>query len=145
MNVPPEIRDSPRRFAEKHIQRYLDSNGTDTLWHGVPSLLITTLGRKSGMKRRTGLIYREYQDGYIVIASQGGEPSHPSWFRNVQANGFVELQVGPEVFDAEVTVTSGAQREELWNLMVDMWPEFEAYQARTERRIPVLLLRRKPT
>jgi deazaflavin-dependent oxidoreductase (nitroreductase family) len=137
------IQNSPVRFVEKHIERYLDSAGADATWHGMPSLLITTMGRTSGTKRRTALVYQEAENGYIVIASQGGRPTHPNWYLNIQANGYVEVQVGSEVFEASATVVEGERRVLLWQKMTAMLADFDDYQARTERRIPVLLLHRK--
>ena len=138
-----EIHNSPRRFVAKHIERYLESG--ESTWHGVPSLLLTTTGRKSGLKRRTAMIFREVEEGYIVIASQGGEPVHPNWYFNIESDPHVEVQVGHDRFPAEAEVLDGENRKRCWDLMVDMWPEFTDYQARTTRRIPVLLLRRAAT
>ena len=110
-----QIHDSPTDWVNEHTRQYVESGGADGHdWNGVPTLLLTTTGRKSGLRRRTALIYGVDDAAYVVVASKGGAPDHPAWFLNLQANPDVELQVGAEVFAARARVTAGAERERLW-------------------------------
>ena len=107
----------------------------------VPTLLLTTTGRKSGEKRIMPLIYGKSSDGYVLVASKGGAPQHPDWYFNLQSNPEVEVQVANEKFTARAETVTGSQREALWNLMLPIWPPYADYQTKTERQIPVVLLR----
>lgn len=132
-------------WVTDHIQRYLASNGEDGhIWNGVPTLLLTTTGRRSCKPRTTPLIYgRSGQPPfYVVVASRGGARHHPSWYLNLSAAPQVRLQVGPDCFDAAARTASHAEKPALWNLMAQIWPAYNDYQAKTERIIPVVVLER---
>ena len=103
-----EVTDSPVNWVAEHTRRYVESGGEDGHeWRpGVPTLLLTTTGRKSGTKRRTALIYGRDNADYVVVASQGGAPTHPAWFLNLQADPAVEIQV----FDTVVPATARRPR-----------------------------------
>jgi deazaflavin-dependent oxidoreductase (nitroreductase family) len=111
---------------------------------GVQTLLLTTRGRKSGKLRRTALIYGRDADRYLVVASKGGSKSHPSWYLKVTDNPEVEVQVGPEKFRARARKATPDEKTRLWRVMASMWPDYDRYQARTEREIPVVVLERVP-
>lgn len=140
-----EIIDSPSGWVADHIRRYVETNGDDGhFWNGVPCLLLTTVGRKSGARRRTALIYGRDGDDYVIVASKGGHPHHPLWFKNLVANPVVGLQVGAEVFEALAsTYDEGAARESAWTTMTGLWPAFDEYQAKAGRRIPLVRLTRR--
>jgi deazaflavin-dependent oxidoreductase (nitroreductase family) len=126
-----------------HLQRYIASNGADGhIWRGVPTLLLTTKGRKTGAPRTLPLIYGQDGDRYVIIASRGGTPDHPGWYKNLLANPTVELQVAADRFTARASTVSGPDRQRLWQLMAKIWPDYDAYQKKTAREIPVVLLER---
>lgn len=123
------------------MARYLASDGADGhLWRGVPTLLLTTRGRRSGRLRRTALIYGRDGDAHVVVASWGGAPRHPSWYLNLSQDPEVRIQVGSKEMPARASTAEGARREVLWSLMSGVWPAYDAYQEKTTRRIPVVVL-----
>jgi deazaflavin-dependent oxidoreductase (nitroreductase family) len=129
-------------WVRDHLHRYVATDGEDGHeWRpGVPTLLLTTRGRRSRKLRRTPLIYGRDGDGYVVVASYGGSPRHPDWYLNLADEPEVEIQVGPEVMAARAATAEGADRERLWRQMTAIWPAYDEYQERTERRIPVVAL-----
>ena len=137
-----EVTDSPVDWVAEHTQRYLDSGGEDGHeWRpGVPTLLLTTTGRKSGVKRRTALIYGRDNADYVVVASKGGSQGHPAWYLNLEMTPEVEIQVFDEVLPAVARTAIGEERERLWALMRQIWPAYDEYQTRTDREIPVVVL-----
>lgn len=145
MSSQEEVSDSPTRWVAQHIRRYVETDGAKGhRWRGVETLLLTTRGRKTGRLRRTALIYGRDGDRYLVVASNGGSRKHPSWYLNVADNPEVELQVGAERFDARALPVTPAERAELWPVMTSIWPEYDKYQAKTERDIPLVILERIP-
>ena len=144
-----KIVDSPVGWVQEHIRTYVESNGQEGhIWRGVPTLLLTTTGRKSGELRRTALIYGRDGDDYVIVASKGGAPSNPLWFENLVANPKVTLQVGAEIFTCTASTygengTAGEHRQKIWDSLVVIWPDFANYQAKTDRRIPLVRLARK--
>jgi proline iminopeptidase len=139
----------------EHTKRYLASGGTDGHLYKmtqpgrpeltVPSLLLTTTGRKSGERFIFPLFYGKTGDSYLIIASKGGAPEHPGWYRNLAKEPQVELQVKGEVFPARARTASGDEREQLWKLAAQQWPAYDEYQTRTDREIPVVVLERTET
>lgn len=128
-------------LGAEHVKRYQETDGeVGHIWNGVTALLLTTTGRKSGEPRTQPLIYCQDGDDYIVIASKGGAPSHPAWFLNIQSKPTVKIQVKDKVMSATARVAQGQERERLWGLMAAQWPNYEQYQARTDRLIPVVVL-----
>jgi proline iminopeptidase len=133
-----------------HANRYLSSAGTDGHMYKanppgygeriVPSLLLTTTGRKSGQKFIFPLYFGETGNSYIIVASKGGAPDHPSWYKNLVANPEVEVQVGTKRLTAKARTTSGAERARLWEEALKFWPPYADYQKKTEREIPVVVL-----
>jgi len=133
----------------EHANRYLASGGTDGHMYkmtrpGVPevtpSLLLTTTGRKSGERFIFPLFYGKAGDSYIVVASKGGAPKHPSWYLNLLANPEVEVQVGTAKVKARARTATGAERARLWEKALEFWPPYADYQKQTEREIPVVVL-----
>jgi deazaflavin-dependent oxidoreductase (nitroreductase family) len=127
----------------EHANRYLASGGTDGHMYKTtvpqrgeitaPALLLTTIGRKSGDKFVLPLFYGTEGTSYFVIASKGGAPQHPGWYRNILANPGVEVQVGTKT-------TEGEERLRLWKKALEFWPPYADYQLKTEREIPVVVL-----
>jgi deazaflavin-dependent oxidoreductase (nitroreductase family) len=135
----------------QHANRYIASGGTDGHLYKmtqpgrpeitVPSLLLTTIGRKSGEKYVFPLFYGETGDGgYIIVASKGGAPKHPVWYLNIVANPEVEVQVGTKKIKAKARTVSGAERARLWDEALKFWPPYADYAKKTEREIPVIVL-----
>ena len=106
----------------------------------APTLLITTTGRHSGKLRRTPLIYGQDGDNYLVVASKGGSDTPPEWYLNLEANAQVELQVGQDQVRAVARDASPAEKPRLWAIMTRIWPDYDTYQTKTERQIPVIVL-----
>ena len=141
MSTHDTIHDSPSSWVAQHIHDYVESDGENGhLWRGVPTLLLTTRGRKSGLLRRTALIYGQDGEDYIVVASRGGHPTHPSWYLNLTENPTVEVQVGADKFEAQARTATPEEKAKLWPLMASIWPDYDNYQAKTDREIPVVIL-----
>jgi deazaflavin-dependent oxidoreductase (nitroreductase family) len=138
-----EVVDSPTEWVADHIRRYVETDGADGhIWRGVPTLLLTTKGRKTGIARRTALIYGRDGDALIIVASKGGHPSNPLWYENLVNNPEVEIQVGAEVASARAsTITDQLSYERNWKMMVGIWPGFDEYKAKTSRVIPLVAIR----
>ncbi len=137
------ITDSPTGWVASHIKRYVDSDGADGhQYYGLNTLLITTRGRKTGILRRTALIYGQDGDRYIVVASNGGSPHHPNWYLNLKANPEVQVQVGADHFTARARTATPEERPALWTMMSEIFPTYRDYQNKTEREIPVVILER---
>ena len=134
----------------EHTNRYLASGGTEGHMYKmtlpgrpemtVPSLLLTTTGRKSGEKYIFPLFYGETGNGYIVVASKGGAPEHPGRYRNILANPNVEVQVGTKKLPAKARTVTGAERAALWVEALKFWPPYADYALKTTREIPVIVL-----
>lgn len=137
------IQDNPTGWINKHIQSYVATDGTTGhLYNGRESLLITTRGRKSGQLRRTALFYGVDQDRYVVIASAGGSPTHPSWYLNLLADPELDVQIRGEIFPCRAHTADGAEEARLWDLMVAIFPLYNNYRNATDRHIPVVVLER---
>jgi deazaflavin-dependent oxidoreductase (nitroreductase family) len=130
-------------FGQEHVRRYQETDGAEGHeWQGVPTLILTTTGRHSGEGRSTPLIYGEHGNDYLVVASQGGAPEHPNWYRNILENPEVRVQVKADRFAARARPAAPEERPELWQQMASIWPAYEDYQSQTDREIPVVLLER---
>jgi deazaflavin-dependent oxidoreductase (nitroreductase family) len=144
MTSPEEVFDSPTRWVAQHVRRYVESGGkSGHRWGGVHALLLTTRGRRSGKLRRTALIYGRDGDRYLVVASRGGAEKHPAWYLNLAENHDVEVQVGTDRFPALARTAGPEEKSRLWRLMTSIWPEYDRYQARTTREIPMVILERR--
>ena len=109
---------------------------------GRSLLLLTTRGAKTGHERTNPLAYTRHGDHIFVIASKGGAPTHPDWYRNLRANPRVTVEVGPERFEADARVARGDERRRLYDLQASRMPAFKEYERRTSREIPVVALER---
>jgi deazaflavin-dependent oxidoreductase (nitroreductase family) len=137
-----DIHDSPVGWVNHHIKEYVQSDGKKGhRWQGVNTLLLTTRGRKTGKLRRTALIYGQESERYVIVASKGGAQKHPEWYLNLEANPQVDVQVGAEKFAASASTAGRGEKPELWRLMTSIWPDYDNYQARTKREIPVVVLK----
>jgi deazaflavin-dependent oxidoreductase (nitroreductase family) len=133
-------------FGEEHVRRYRETGGEvgHTWKNGSKILLLTTKGRSTGEPRTAPLIYENDGDRYVIVASKGGAPQHPGWYRNLSQDPEVEVQVKDEVFPARARTAEGAERDRLWRLAAEQWPDYDRYQKRTDREIPVVVLERSP-
>jgi deazaflavin-dependent oxidoreductase (nitroreductase family) len=139
------------QWIGEHLRRYVESDGADGhLWDTtavggpgpVPTLLLTTAGRRSGQPITMPLIYGEVGGKYVVVASKGGAPTHPGWYLNLVAQPAVEVQVRADRFRATARTATGEERARLWQTMAAIYPPYNAYQAKTQREIPVVVLER---
>jgi deazaflavin-dependent oxidoreductase (nitroreductase family) len=139
-----DVVDSPTGWVRRHIDEYVATDGArGHLWQGYPTLLLTTTGRRSGRRRRTALIYGRSGSGPsapYVVASYGGRPDHPLWLRNLEVQPDAEIQVRSDVTPVRARVAAGDERRRLWAIMTSIYPSYDAYQARTDRQIPVVVL-----
>jgi len=139
-----EIFDSPTGWVRDHIHRYVESNGEQGhQWRGVPTLLLTTRGRKSGKLRRTALIYGEADGNYLLVASNGGADQHPLWYLNLSTTPEVELQVGADKFAAHARIATAEEKVRLWPMMTKIFPTYDRYQqkaGKAGRDIPLVIL-----
>jgi deazaflavin-dependent oxidoreductase (nitroreductase family) len=141
----PQITDSPIGWVNEHIREYLTTDGRKGgRFSGHEALLITTRGRRSGTLRRTALYYGVDGDRYLLVASNGGSTTHPSWYLNLTADPSVEVQIGADRFPARARTATGAERPRLWNLMAEIFPPYNQYRAKAPREIPVVILERVP-
>lgn len=143
MPLTGEYEPSTSEWARTQAETYEASGGTQANeLKGVPIIVLTSVGARSGKLRKTALMRVEHDGGYAVVASKGGAPSHPVWYHNLVAEPHVELQDGAERFDYLAHVAADAERAEWWDRAVGVWPDYAAYQQRTDRQIPVFVLRR---
>lgn len=140
-----DVVDSPTGWVAKHIRRYVETGGEKGHdFQGVPTLLLTTRGRKSGVLRRTALIYGTDGDRYVVVASNGGAADHPGWYRNLAADPEVRLQVRAETFTGRARTATVGEKPALWRRMAEIFPTYDSYQKKTDREIPVVVIERAP-
>jgi deazaflavin-dependent oxidoreductase (nitroreductase family) len=143
MAADPEFSDDDL-FGAEHVRTYRETGGERGYnWRGTTILLLTTTGRVSGEERTTPLIHRADGDGWVVVASKGGAPDHPGWYKNLEADPDSEIQVKAERIPVHARTAEGDEHERLWGLMTEVWPAYDEYQQRTEREIPVVVFERR--
>jgi deazaflavin-dependent oxidoreductase (nitroreductase family) len=131
-------------IGEEHVKRYRETDGeTGYLWNGATACLLTTKGRKSGEDRTIAIIFKQVGDRYAIIASKGGSPTHPAWYLNILDDPHVGMQIKGEKFAGVARTAEGAERDELWAESLKQWPNYDVYQSRTERKIPVVVVERR--
>ena len=146
----PKLAPNLPQWMLTHANRYISSGGTDGHMYTVtppgyaemtvPSLLLTTTGRTSGEKFIFPLFYGDVGKSYVIVASKGGAPDHPGWYKNLLANPEVELQVGTKKLKAKARTATGEERARLWQQALEFWPPYADYAKKTEREIPVVVL-----
>jgi len=135
--TPPDL----TLVGETHVAAYRETGGeTGYLWNGVTTLLLTVTGRKSGEPRTSALIFGRDGDDYLVVASMGGAPMHPQWYENLLANPEAEIQVKAHVGPVIARTATADEKPRLWAIMCEDWPNYDTYQERTDRDIPVVVL-----
>jgi deazaflavin-dependent oxidoreductase (nitroreductase family) len=147
MPLEGDYEPSPARWVREQVETYESSGGqrgNTLLDTGLPVIILTTRGNKSGHVRKTPLMRVERDGDYALVASQGGAPTHPVWYRNLKADPrAVTVQDGPEPFDAEVREVTGDERLAWWERAVAAYPPYAEYQEKTDRTIPVLVASRR--
>jgi len=134
---PPDI----SLVGADHVRRYQETDGdVGYEWNGVSTLLLTTTGRRSGQPRTNALIFARDGEDYLIIASMGGAPNHPDWYLNLQDAPEAEIQVRGDHIPVVARTASPAEKPRLWKVMTDIWPNYDAYQSRTDRDIPLVVL-----
>ena len=131
-------------FGEEHVRRYQETNGEEGYeWReGSHILLLTTTGRRSGEPTTTPLIFGLDGDNPVVVASKGGSPEHPGWYKNLVKSPSAQVQIKGEKFTVRPRDAEGEERDRLWRMMNGHWPSYAAYQEKTDRQIPVVVLER---
>jgi len=134
---------STREWVRDQVELYEGSGGTDGLTlrdTGLPVIIVTNKGNKTGAVRKTPLMRAADGKNYILVASQGGAPKHPVWYYNLKADPNVEIRDETEVFDVRVReVPEGSERQRLWDIAVEAYPPYQEYQDKTSRLIPVFV------
>ncbi|NNN16066.1 MAG: nitroreductase family deazaflavin-dependent oxidoreductase [Acidimicrobiaceae bacterium] len=147
MTLDGEYEPSPAQWVREQVETYERSGGKEanTLRDtGLPIVIVTTVGNKSGKVRKTPLMRVEHGGEYVLVASKGGAPEHPSWYHNLVANpDRVAIQDGPEPFDVKVRELTGEERELWWSRAVAAFPPYAEYAERASRLIPVFLASRR--
>jgi len=131
-------------YGQEHIERYEATDGEEGYdWrNGTSILVLTTTGRRSGAARKNALIFRPHGDDYLIVASKGGAPEPPDWYRNLQDNPDVQVQIKGDKFAARARTATAHEKPRLWQEMLEVWPDYADYQQKTDREIPVVVLER---
>ena len=141
MPLQGEYEPSSAKWVRDQVQEYESSGGTSgTTLRDVPVVVITSVGASSGKLRKNPVMRIEHGGRYAAVASKGGSPEHPAWYRNMVEHPLVELQDGPARGDYIARELSGDEREAWWERAVQVWPDYAEYQTKTDREIPVFLL-----
>ncbi|MBD3002880.1 MULTISPECIES: nitroreductase family deazaflavin-dependent oxidoreductase [unclassified Streptomyces] len=141
MPLQGEYEPSPEKFVRDQVELIESSGGTEgTTMRGMPVVVLTTLGAKSGKIRKTPLMRVEHNGTYAVVASLGGSPKHPVWYYNIVADPRVELQDGPLRQDMTAREVTGEEKARWWKRAVEAYPDYADYQTKTDRQIPVFVL-----
>ncbi|HTX31390.1 MAG TPA: nitroreductase family deazaflavin-dependent oxidoreductase [Solirubrobacteraceae bacterium] len=141
MPLQGEYEPSSAKWVRDQVEEYESSGGTrGTELRGVPVVVITSVGSSSGKLRKNPVMRVEHDGVYAAVASKGGAPEHPAWYRNLVEHPLVELQDGPDKGDYQARETSGEERERWWDRAVEVWPDYAEYQTKTDREIPVFVI-----
>lgn len=132
-------------WIAEHVKLYVESGGKEGhYWQpGVPTLLLTTRGNKSGTARRTALIYGRDGDDYVVMASYAGAPKHPDWYLNLVADPEVVIQMGEDIMTGTARTVADEDRDRVWKVMTAIWPDYDEYSTKTSRKIPLVAISAK--
>jgi deazaflavin-dependent oxidoreductase (nitroreductase family) len=128
-------------FGDEHVRQYEASGGKiGHDWNGTQVLILHSLGRKSGKTRKNPLIYGRDGQDYLIVASKGGAPDHPDWYKNLIAHPDTEIQVWGDLLPVTARTATPAEKARLWPTMTKEWPDYDAYQTKTARDIPLVIL-----
>ncbi len=130
-------------FGKEHVKRYRETDGeVGHEWRGAPVLVLTTKGRRSGEERDSPLIYQPYEGHHLIVASNGGF-NVPAWYLNIQEEPTVQAQIKDDKFTARARTAKPDEKPGMWRAMTEVWPDYDDYQERTDREIPVVVLERE--
>jgi deazaflavin-dependent oxidoreductase (nitroreductase family) len=128
-------------LGDDHVRRYQETDGeVGYWWNGAPTLLLTTTGRRTGTARTAPLIFGRDGDDYLIVGSVGGMPNHPAWYLNLGREPNARVQVKGEHLDVVAHTADEEEKPRLWAIMNAVWPNYDTYQQRTDRVIPVVVL-----
>jgi deazaflavin-dependent oxidoreductase (nitroreductase family) len=131
----------PQLFGDEQVAAFEASDGAEAnTLRGVPIIVLTTTGARSGAVRKVALMRVEHNGRYAVVASRGGAPEHPAWYHNLITHPRVQLQDGADRREYIAREATGADRDDWWQRSVEVWPDYASYQTKTTRVIPVLVL-----
>ena len=141
-NVEPGYRAPDLTLVgEDHLKKYLETDGeVGYMWNDAPILVLTTTGKRSGKLRQIPIIFATDGDNHILVASNGGSPTHPGWYHNLCAEPKAQLQVKGKKIDVIARTAKSPEREKLWKIAASIWPNYDVYTTRTTREIPVVVL-----
>lgn len=132
---------SPHEYVANQVRQYEETDGREGGdMRGVPCIVLWTRGKSSGAVRKTPLMRVNDGDQYAVVASQGGAPTNPTWYHNLVADPNVSLQDGPEVRDYVAHEATGDEKTQWWAKATAVWPDYDSYQEKTDREIPLIVL-----
>jgi deazaflavin-dependent oxidoreductase (nitroreductase family) len=135
--TPPDL----TLVGDDHIRRYRETDGeVGYMWNGAPTLLLDVTGRRTGEVRTSALIFARDGDDYLIVASMGGAPKHPAWYLNLQADPAALIQVKGERIRVTARTATAEEKPRLWQRVTDVWPNYDVYQTRTDREIPIVVL-----
>jgi len=141
MPLQGEYEPSPSDWVREQVEKYERSGGTEgTELRGVPVIVVTSVGSKSGKLRKNPVMRIEHDGVYAAVASQGGAPTHPVWYHNFKANPLVEVQDKTVKKDYRARELTGEERVLWWGRAAQVWPDYDEYQTKTDREIPVFVL-----
>lgn len=131
-------------FGDEHVRQYEATKGqTGHDWNNTKILILRTSGRSSGQLRKAPLIYGRDGEDYMVVASKGGAPDHPGWYKNLSAKPEIEIQVLDKVIPVRARTANAQEKARLWPIMVKEWPDYDKYQRSTSRDIPLVILSKR--
>ena len=141
MTIDREYAPSPAQYVRDTVEQYESTGGTEgSTMRGKPTIILTTVGAKTGKIRKTPLMRVEHEGTYAVVASMGGAPTHPVWYHNITAEPVVELQDGAHKREYVAHEAHGDEKDAWWERAVAAWPDYANYQTKTERQIPLFVL-----
>ncbi|MDE0547470.1 nitroreductase family deazaflavin-dependent oxidoreductase [Microbacterium sp. C7(2022)] len=141
MPLTGEYKPSTSEWARTQAEKFEASGGTEAnTLRGVPIIVLTTVGAKTGALRKTALMRVEHEGRYLVVASKGGSPDEPAWGANIRKHPHVELQDGADKRDYDARLLSGEERALWWERAAEVWPDYNEYQTKTDREIALFLL-----
>ena len=141
MPLQGDYEPSSAKWVRDQVEEYESSGGTrGTTLRGIPVVVITSVGASSGKLRKNPVMRVEHDGTYAAVASKGGAPENPAWYRNLVEHPTIELQDGPTTRDYVARQASGEERNTWWRRALEVWPDYASYQTKTERQIPVFVL-----
>ncbi|MCW2525295.1 MAG: hypothetical protein JWM76_155 [Pseudonocardiales bacterium] len=145
MSAESQYAPSPAEWVRTQVELYESSGGSEgNTLRGVPVIILTTVGAKTGLIRKTPLMRVEHDGAYAVVASKGGAPENPVWYYNIVKQPLVQLQDGPTKLQYLAREVSGDEKAVWWERCVAVWPDYAEYQTKTDREIPVFVLEPRP-